>query len=352
VAADLVPGGEPRTVQTSRAGGPLRALETRLPWGETLIVQRDTRQLADLRSTILSALFVSGALILGLGAAGAVAFSLEPLARVQATQRAVDAIKAGDLTVRLPSDGRGDEIDELARIVNGMMDEVERLMLQARTVGEGVAHELRTPLTRLRATLDHAADSLAGDPRQALVERCIAESDALLARFRALLRIAAVEARGRRAGIGPVSLNSVLEQSFELYQPLAEARQVALTRVGSAEVEVLADAELLAELFSNLLDNALKFTPQGGSVEVCLHRHRETVVVSVRDTGPGISQDEQALVLGRFYRSQTTAGVPGHGLGLSLVAAIADLHGFELALRNAEPGLDVALSLPVHSRGA
>jgi signal transduction histidine kinase len=108
----------------------------------------------------------------------------------------------------------------------------------------------------------------------------------------------------------------------------------------------------LAELFSNLLDNALKFTPQGGSVEVCLHRHRETAVVSVRDTGPGISQDEQALVLGRFYRSQTTAGVPGHGLGLSLVAAIADLHGFELALRNAEPGLDVALSLPVHSRGS
>jgi signal transduction histidine kinase len=323
---------------------PTRGLAERLPWGEILIVQRDTSQLVELKLIILQALLWSGALIAILCIILSVALSLPLLRRVQATRSASEAIAAGDLTVRLPVSGSRDEIDELARIVNGMMDEVERLMTQARTVGEGVAHELRTPLTRLRATLDHLGDALdVTDGRRSLVETCVAEADGVLARFRALLRITAVEERGRRSGVQTMSLTSTLEQVVELYDPLAVDKGIALYSRIEPGVEIRADTELMVETLSNLIDNALKFTPAGGAVHVSLARNGDSPLVIVRDSGPGIAPEERLLVTKRFYRSHDVANIPGHGLGLSLVAAVADLHGFELSIEDAQPGAMVRL---------
>ncbi len=323
---------------------PKRALAEQMPWGEILIVQRDTSQLVELKVIIVQALLWSGALIAILGVILAVALSLPLLRRIQATRSASEAIGAGDLTVRLPVTGSRDEIDELAVIVNGMMDEVERLMMQARTVGEGVAHELRTPLTRLRATLDHLGDTFGTDERhRLLLETCIGEADGLLARFRALLRITAVEERGRQMGVKAMSLSGTLEQAIELYDPLAADKGIALKAAIEPGVDVRADAELMFEAVSNLIDNALKFTPRGGVVQVSLMRSDEGPLVTVRDTGVGIVPAERQLVTKRFYRSPTVGNVPGHGLGLSLVAAVADLHGFDLSFEEAQPGAIVRL---------
>ncbi len=343
--ADVPPDEKPRDVRHAAGLGPQRAVAQRLPWGEVLVVRRDASQMVELRRIVLRALVWSGAVIVVLGLGLAVLLSASPLRRLQAMRDASDAIAAGDLAVRLPTDPSRDELDELARIVNAMMDEVERLMTQARTVGEGVAHELRTPLTRLRATLDHAGQGLAADdPRGELLDACVAEADNLMARFRALLRIAAVEARSRKSGIERVSLGPIVEQVGELYAPLAAERDIALMVSVEAEAEVRADAELMFEALSNLVDNALKFTPAGGMVRLSLDVSLIAgPVVEVRDTGVGIPADERELVTQRFYRSRSSAGAPGHGLGLSLVTAVADLHGFRLVIEDARPGTAVRL---------
>ncbi len=352
VAGDtrLKPSDLQHYLEPENVGGrerpPQRAEKALLPWGETLVVERDTSQLAELRQIILEALGWSGASIAVLGYLCGLALSVRPLRRVQAFQDAIEAMAAGDLSPRLPVDGRGDELDQLAAIVNAMMDDIERLVVQARTVGESVAHELRTPLTRLRASLDHARRTFEApdDPRAALLERCVAETEGLLARFQALLRIAAVEARSRRQEIAPTSLSDVVTSVGELYLPLAADREIALQVMVEDGVSVRGDADLLTEAVSNLVDNALKFTPRGGVVRLLLAREGGRTLVMVRDDGPGIAAEERRLVVKRFYRSRRQAGVPGHGLGLSLVAAVADLHGFELRIEDASPGAALILA--------
>jgi signal transduction histidine kinase len=342
--AALIIDGRPRDAPGHGSEGPSRALAERTPWGEILIVGRDTRQVAALRHIVLSALLWSGAAIAILGLLSAIALSLRPLARIAAMRRASEGIAAGDFTLRLPVAGRGDELDELARIANRMMDEAERLMTQARTVGQGVAHELRSPLTRLRAMLDHASGSFeAEDPRRQLLERCVMEADTVLARFQALLRIAALEARGRRTGIERVSLSDIVGQILELYSPLAADLGINLAADPGDDVTIRGDGELLFEALSNLVDNALKFTGAGGHVLVSAARTPGGARLTVRDDGPGIPEAERSFVTRRFYRGQKHAGVPGHGLGLSLVAAVVDLHGFALKLGDARPGAVVEI---------
>ena len=339
--------GRARDVSLREGAAPSRALAEWTPWGETLVVERDTRQLVELRRIILAALVWSGALIAVLGLVSGVALSLQPLRRIQAMQAASETIRGGDFSVRLPVGDGGDELDELARIANRMMDEAERLMAQARTVGEGVAHELRTPLTRLHARLEHAAAELSpDDPRRALLDACVAETDGVLARFRALLRIAALDARGRGAGAAgePVALDALVEQLEELYAPLAVERGLQLDARADPGLSIRGDGELLIEAVSNLLDNAFKFTAPGGRVRLQARAVAQGAVIEVADDGPGIPQAEQALVTRRFYRSRRDAHVEGHGLGLSLVAAVADLHGLNLSFHDAAPGLIVRLT--------
>lgn len=331
--------GRPRDLPPQAANAPARALAVRTPWGQVLVVERDTRQLVELRKIILGALLWSGASIVILGLISSLALSVRPLNRIRAMQLASDNITAGDFSLRLPLHNNGDELDELARITNRMMDEAERLMAQARTVGEGVAHELRTPLTRLRALLEHACEGCdPDDPRRGLLDQCVAETDGVLARFRALLRIAALEARSRQEGLAAVSLALLIDQIVELYEPVAAEREVTLTRDIKQPFWVRADGELLFEALSNLVDNALKFTPAGGRVSLRAAQTASGMVLEVADNGPGIAEAERALVTKRFYRSQRAATIQGYGLGLSVVAAIADFHGFDLAFDDAHPG--------------
>jgi signal transduction histidine kinase len=227
-----------------------------------------------------------------------------------------------------------------------MMDEIERLITEARTVGEGIAHELRTPLTRLRITLDHAADCLGrDDPSKALLETCIAETDGLLSRFRALLRIAAVESRGRRGAFTELSLTEVVTQVIELYEPVAALRSVAIHGQLQENVNICGDGELLFEAISNVIDNAIKFSPENSTILVEIRGERSGDVILVTDRGPGIDVRDRPFVTKRFYRAMGAMSVPGHGLGLSLVAAVAEIHGFELSFEDAAPGTIVRFAL-------
>jgi len=343
--SDLPVDGRPREAPRRAGVAPSRALAERTRWGEILIVERDTRQLVALRNIIDGALWWSGGAIALLGFVSALALSLSPLARIAAMRRASEAISAGDFARRLPTTGSGDELDELAQITNRMMDEAERLMIEARTVGQGVAHELRSPLTRLRAMLDHASASFeASDPRRRLLENCVAEADGVLKRFQALLRIAALEARGRRTAIERVSLSDIVAQIIELYGPLAAELGIQLTAQAEANVVSQGDGELLFEAVSNLVDNALKFTGAGGHVVVGARSTPGGAVLEVRDDGPGIPEVERSLVTRRFYRGRRPSSAEGYGLGLSLVAAVADLHGFTLSFHDAEPGTIVRIA--------
>ncbi len=341
--------GGPAAREFPRRDGrpPVRALAQTLPWGETLVVARDTGQLVDLRQTLIVALFVSGSIIAAFGLASGLLLSLEPLRRIQAMRLASERIVGGDLGVRLPVSGRRDELDAIAAIVNTMMDEVERLVVHAQTAGESIAHELRTPLTRLRATLEHASESLSeGDPNREKLEVCVAETYGVLARFRALLRIAAVEATRRNAEIAELDLSALLDQVAELYDPLVAERELRFVVDIARGVTARVDRDLFVEAIANLLDNALKFTPPPGAVGLSLRSSGAGFVLEVSDTGAGIPEADRPLVIKRFYRGQAHHSVPGHGLGLSLVAAVAHLHGLELSFAdNAPTGARVKIAV-------
>jgi signal transduction histidine kinase len=338
--------GVPREIHVPNLQPGSRALAERLPWGEVLFVGHDALVLSGLRAIIVNALVLSGGLILVLGLAAAAALSLRPLQRIDELRNASRAALKGELGVRLPVSRRRDEIDMLAGVANAMMDEAERLLWEVKSVGDNVAHDLRTPLNRLRALLYrvHQETRLQGHERE-MIDQALAETDEMLTRFRALQRIGEIERRDRQAFFEPVRLQSVLEHVIELHEPLAEDRGVTLTAdIAPAAPEVSADPTLLFEAVSNLVDNALKFTPRGGKVTVRLTVREEGPRIEVTDNGPGVPEAERDAVLQRFYRAARTRNEPGSGLGLSIVTAIARLHHFTLVLEDARPGLRVALN--------
>jgi signal transduction histidine kinase len=338
--------GVPREIRQRNLQPGSRALVERMPWGEILFVGHDALVLSGLRGIIVNALLLSGGLILVLGLAAAAALSLRPLQRIDDLRDASRAALKGELGVRLPVSRRRDEIDMLAGVANAMMDEAERLLWEVKSVGDNVAHDLRTPLNRLRALLYrvHQETKLEGADRK-MIDQALAETDEMLTRFRALQRIGEIERRDRQAFFEPVRLQSVLAHVIELHEPLAEDRGVALVADLAADApEVSADPTLLFEAVSNLIDNALKFTPAGGKVAVRLVVREEGPRIEVADNGPGVPEAEREAVLQRFYRAARTRNEPGSGLGLSIVTAIARLHHFTLVLEDARPGLRVALN--------
>jgi signal transduction histidine kinase len=310
-----------------------------LPTGDRLVVGRDASQFTQMRAIILSALVWSGAAIIVVGLACGTALSLAPLQRLRILQEAGQDIAAGNLKRRMPTSHRRDELDMFASTVNLMLGEVERLMSEVKGATETIAHDLRTPLTRARAQLHRLQEAGAATPAQ--IGQVTEEIDTVLERFRALLRISEIEARDRRQGFAPTDLATIVLQAGDLYQPLAEDADVAFAVCAQGPAVIEADPKLLFEAISNLVDNAIKFTGPGGAVSVRLEPGPRIVV---QDNGPGVPEDEREAVLQRFYRSERDRGMPGSGLGLSIVAAIARLHRLDLALEDARPGLRVVIS--------
>jgi len=315
--------------------------------GFHLLVGRDLRGATAFRSRITRTLGWSALLTLALGVAGGLFMTRNMLRRVEAVNRTSERIIRGDLTQRVPLNGSGDEFDQLSANLNAMLDRIERLMLGMRQVTDNIAHDLRTPLSRLRARLEVTLLERPDATRYAeALRETIAEADRLLGTFNALLSIAEAEAGSRRESMAIVDLGEIARSMAELYEPVADDKGLTLKVASDAAIPVHGDRHLLSQAIANLLDNALKYTT-AGTVALSAHRKGEAARIEVADRGPGIPADRREAVFDRFVRLEGSRSTPGNGLGLSLVRAVAELHGGGAWVEDNNPGLKAVLTLPM-----
>jgi signal transduction histidine kinase len=318
-----------------------------LPSGEVLVIGRNIDELAEMAEIVGRALALGLLLAFGLAVVIGMVLSLRALNRLSEVNRRVQRIVAGDLRERLPIRGRDDPFDQLAVSVNRMLGEMEALIREIAGVGDDIAHDLRTPLTRVRIRLERGRERAATlDELRAVADQAIAGLDQSLAIITALLRIAEIEHSRRLEGFSQVGLAALVREVGDLYDPMAEDKRVILRVEAADEATVHGDRDLLFEAVANLVDNAVKFTPAGGRVELALLRREGEPVIRVSDTGPGIPESEREAVTRRFYRSDKSRRTEGLGLGLSLVAAIVKLHGFRFTIA-AGPGCTAEIACPL-----
>jgi signal transduction histidine kinase len=322
-----------------------------LPDGFRLLIGRDIQVRAQLKRLLTSALLWALVVVVVMASIGALVVRnlfRRTLASVSAT---AGAIAAGDFTQRVRLSGRGDEFDQLAETINDMLDRIARLMEGVREVSNAIAHDLRTPITRARARLEDATlhASSEGELRAA-IERATADLDGIVAVFQALLRIAEIEAGSRRSAFARVDLVPLLADVAELYGAVAEDRGISLSVHAPEQLPAYGDRELIQQAVANLVDNAVKFSPPGSAVRLSAAETPAGLEIAVADQGPGIPEAERERAAERFYRGETARNTPGAGLGLALVQAVAQLHGGNLCLADAGPGLVAILTLPTHDQ--
>ena len=317
-----------------------RARPFTLRGGYRLLVGRDMHALDATRSLIVRAIAWGLAITVIMALAGGIMLSRRTMRRLEAINETSRRIMSGDLSRRIPTRSTNDDFDQLADNLNGMLDTIEQLMEDVRRVTDNVAHDLRTPLTRLRNRLEALKRSSEHNGDHAPIEAALADADGLLTTFNALLRIASIESGRRRAAFEDISLDEVMRDVTELYEPLAEAKNQKLDVEFSDNVQVRGDRDLLFQAFANLLDNAIKYTPPGGDIRVSLDDGLAGPRIRIVDSGPGIPEQSREQVFKRFYRLEDSRHTPGNGLGLSLVEAVARLHKANIKL-GGEPGLDV-----------
>ena len=343
-------------VQGRELKHPARGLQERLTGGEILFVGADVGADEAYVVKIVRALWGAGALVIVLGLAGGVLVSRNVSRSMAGLTDVVDAVRNGDLGARARVRGARDEFDELALGVNEMLDRLERSMAGHKHAGDAIAHDLRSPLTRLRARLEAASldvEAGKGDPMEALAQ-ALTDTDGVLKTFGAVLSIARLQAAG--AAPDPVMFDptELAADISELYEPLCEDKDIEFAAEFSDDLTIRGNREFLAQALANILDNAVKYTPSGGAIMLRVRqRSSGEVEFSVTDTGPGVPIKDRTRVVDRFVRLENSRNEPGAGLGLSLVAAVAEAHGGRLELDEGPglvgemgPGLRVALILP------
>jgi signal transduction histidine kinase len=324
-----------------------------LPGGFRLLVGRDLEERERLFGIIANAGQWSLALVIVLGLAGGFFVSRRVLNRIEAMTETAQTIMAGDLAGRLPVAGTGDELDRLAEHLNAMLERIEALMRGLKEVSDNIAHDLKTPLTRLRNRCEQALRGSAGVDYRAALEATIAESDDLIRTFDALLMIARAESGQARDNMTEFDAAEIARDVGELYEPLADEKGIALTVDAPAAAPVRGNRELVSQALANLIDNAIKYAGPNGQLNgapaeivVKAGNDGERIALSVADRGPGIAEADRGRVVERFVRLEQSRSEPGSGLGLSLAAAVARLHGGELKLEDNHPGLRSTIALP------
>ncbi|RON02527.1 sensor histidine kinase KdpD [Pseudomonas brassicacearum] len=331
--------------KTNDRSRPVRFIVHKLEDGKILLVAQDMHDIGEFDELLVHALVSGGVLLLVVGLLGAIGLGYSARRRLDKLSDSIKGIIEGDLSSRLPTLGNNDDIDRLANVVNSMLDELERLMSEVKGVCDDIAHDLRTPLTRLIAGLERAQRrGLREDEYAASIDSALSEAKGLLMTFRALLRISEIEDSARRSHFAPVDLNLIGADATELYEPLAEERGISLAFHAGAQPTLIAgDAQLLFDACCNLLDNAIKFSPDHSSVSLSVISDATGIGIRVIDNGPGIAEDEREAVFRRLYRSELSRHTPGNGLGLSMVSAVARLHDMKLAVYDAAPGCRIDL---------
>jgi signal transduction histidine kinase len=318
-----------------------------LDGGYNLLVGRDTARYAPVETHFWYGLAGAVAILAIVGVFGGVLIRRALLMRVHGIQATVSAIMRGQLSHRLETDNGGDELDTLSHTINGMLEQIEQLINGVRNVSNSIAHDLRTPLAELRSRLEEL--SLTRPPPGetfAEIDAALADVDRVIAIFNALLRLAQIDSGMRRSGFVSLDAGKVAADAVEFYLPAAELKGVTLRYRDHGPAPVSADPVLLAQAVSNLIDNALKYVQSGGTVIVeAPHDPSQPVQIVVCDDGPGVSDSEKPKVIERFYRGDASRGTPGAGLGLSVVDAVARLHGGSLELTDNHPGLRARLTV-------
>ncbi len=320
-----------------------------VPGGFSLVVGRDIEDQREFTDTVRRILLWGLGAIAALGLGGGLLASRGILARIEGMRSTSETIMAGDLSKRVPVSGAGDELDRLGQSLNGMLERIEQLVTAMREVSDNVAHDLRTPLSRLRARLESGLREANGGevPRETVV-KSIEDTDDLIKTFNALLSLASLEGGtvGERTDI---DLGQLVTDAAELYEPLAEKIGAELIVKTAQGLNVHVDRQLLGQAVTNLIDNALKYGANGtpASIEVSAGLASGHAEISVADHGPGIAEADRERALKRFVRLEASRSQPGSGLGLSLVAAVARLHGGSLRLEDHHPGLRVVIALPL-----
>ena len=339
-----MPGKPERKLKSYRARARLFILQGRL----YLLVGRDIKELEITKNLILRALTWGLAVTLWLALFGGITFSASLARRLENINRTSRRIMRGELGRRMPVLGTGDDFDQLADNLNAMLDQIEYLMAGIRHVTDNIAHDLKTPLTRLRNRLEQLLAEMPDSVTcRTEIADAIAEADQLLMTFNALLRITRIESGGESQQTTPVDLLAVAQDAHELYEALAEdkAQHLGLSIPPHTALRVAGDRDLLFQAVANLLDNAIKYTPAAGVIELAVIHTPESVILRVTDNGPGIPASQRDQVLQRFYRLESSRSTPGNGLGLSLVAAVAKYHQARLVLAEAPSGTGLQVSL-------
>jgi len=312
--------------------------------GRDLFDLEQTQQLVV--KTLISGLFIT----LLLAIIGGIMMSRSTMRRIESINRTSRRIIEGDLSQRIPFHHHGDEFDDLANNLNSMLERIQELMENVRRVSDNIAHDLRTPLTRLRNRLEqlHQPGDIPPDntiSNDGLIREAIAEADQLLKTFNALLRIARIETHSRQQEFTTVPLHQLVTDVLEFYEPLAEENDQQLSLRSQSPVDITGDRDLLFQAIANLLDNAIKYTPAGGRIEITLQQQHQTELI-IADTGPGIPESQRERVFQRFLRLEPSRTTTGSGLGLSLVEVVAKIHHIVITLQDNHPGLRVELHFP------
>jgi signal transduction histidine kinase len=331
----------------------------RLPGGIRVLVGRDLDERGRMLHIVALAGRWSVAIVIVLGIVGGIFVSRRVLKRVDAMTDTAQTIMAGDLSGRLSVMGSGDEFDRLAHNLNAMLERIESLMRGLKEVTDNVAHDLKTPLTRLRNRCEAALRTASSEAEfRRVLEDTIEESEGLIRTFDALLMIARAESGEVREGMAEFDVAEVARDVGELYEPLAEDKGLTLEVEAKLQAAVKGNRELVSQALANLVDNAIKYAApsppessgaingQHSAILVKADTEQDRIVLTVSDHGPGIPQDDRSRVVGRFVRLERSRSLPGCGLGLSLVSAVARLHGGELKLEDNAPGLRARISLP------
>ena len=325
-------------------GGSIRIFTVSLPDGYKLLVGDDEERVEALDGAVLRGFGLAFIGVVILGVAGGYALSGDVHRRLTAISTTAEAIIDGDLARRVPVRGSDDDLDRLALTFNRMLDRIAALMESLKQVSNDIAHDMRTPLTRLRQKMEAG---LAAPQDQGLaIEGALSDLDSILDTFAALLRIAQIESGARRAAFRPCNLATLAQTVTEAFAPSAEDMQQSLTLVVEAQASVDGDAELLTQMLVNLVENALRHAGPGARIAVKVARPGSAAMLSVIDDGPGVPEAERERLFDRFYRLERSRSTAGSGLGLALVAAVGKLHGAEVSLLSADPGLEARVTFP------
>ncbi|MGC1663308.1 MAG: HAMP domain-containing sensor histidine kinase [Bradyrhizobium sp.] len=331
IAATPVPGSDNRLE-------PAIFVARQRPDGTVMLLGRSLLETLAFGRVVKRALVAGLAPMLLLALAIGAYFARRSLRRLTTIHDAIDRIMKGDTDLRLPIGSGRDPIDRISRDVNLMLDEIVRLLVQLKGVGDNIAHDLRSPLSVVHAQLERGLESSNDEQLRTVVKQALAHIDKAMLTVAALLRLADVEYGPKSRNFQPIDLAAICSDLFEFYEPLAESKSIKMTLETRSPVQISGDGDLMREAVSNLIGNAIKFTPESGAVGISVMREDGLPVVRVRDSGIGVEPGERDKIFQRYYRTSSGHRVPGSGLGLSIAAAIANLHELDLRFTDNNPG--------------